>query len=87
MDYVVPISSNENKYVRVTVIIAYLVKETHEHNYNYTHIDDCYPDLANTHNLLNKLDSNDIYQVTGIEYEYDVVHFDDYEPTLVNTMH
>lgn len=87
MDLKVQTSSEENKYVRVTIIICYLNKEEHEHHYNYTHIDDFYPDLANTHNLINRLYSNQLYQILGIEYDYEIVRFDDVEMTLVNTIH
>lgn len=87
MDSKVPISLNESKYVRVTLIIAYLCKDKFEQKYSYTHLDDCFPDLLNTHNLLNKLSSNETYQILGIEYEWEIIPFDSIDMTLVNTIH
>lgn len=87
MDSKAQTSLSENKYIRVTVIIAYLKKETCEHDYSYTHLDDYYPDLINTHNLINKLHSNETYQILGIEYEWECVPFSSIDTTLVNTIH
>lgn len=87
MDSKVQTYLSENKHIRVTIIIAYLKKETCEQDYSYTHLDDYYPDLINTHNLINKLHSNETYQILGIEYEYEYVPFNSIDMTLVNTIH
>lgn len=87
MDLKVQTFSEENKHVRVTIIIAYLDKEDYQQHYNYTHVDDCYPDLFNTRHLINKLNSNETYQILGIEYEYEIVPFDSIDTTLVNIVH
>jgi len=86
MDYVVPIYSKGNN-VRVTLVIASVLKETGEIKYNYTHVDDFYPDLVVTHDLMNKIQSNDIYQVVAIEYYWDDIDFNNNDETIVNTIH
>lgn len=80
-------SLSVNNHVRVTLILAYIDKATSEHHYNHTHLDDCYPDLINTHNLMNILKSNDFYHVVGIEYDWITVPFDQIDMTVVNTIH
>lgn len=76
-----------NNHVRVTLILAYIDKATSEHHYNHTHLDDHYPDLVNTHNLMSILKSNELYHVTGIEYYWVHIPFDQIDMTVVNTIH
>jgi len=75
------------EYVLSTIIISYLCKKTNESNYTYVKVEDCYPYLVNTNQIINFAKSNDRYQVLGIEYSLEEAHFSDYDPDLCNSVH
>jgi len=75
------------EYVLSTIIISYLCKKTNESNYSYVKVEDCYPYLVNTNQIINFAKSNDRYQVLGIEYSLEEAHFSDYDPDLCNSVH
>ena len=75
------------EYVLSTIIISYLCKKTNESNYSYLKIEDCYPYLVNTNQIINFVKSNDRYQVLGIEYSLEQANFTDIDLELCNTIH
>lgn len=87
MDLKVLTSSKENNYIRVTVVISYLILKENEYDHSVVLIDDCYPEMINTHNLINNLRSNDNYKITALEYNYESIPFHDTHPYLANTIH
>jgi len=75
------------EYVLSTIIISYLCKKTNESNYSYVKVEDCYPYLVNTNQIINFAKSNDRYQVLGIEYSLEQANFADIDLELCNTVH
>ena len=74
-------------YVLVTVFISYIDKETDQQEVTYTKVEDTYPNLIVTNNLINTLNSTDKFKITGIEYDLESVNFKKINKDIVNTWH
>jgi hypothetical protein len=75
------------EYVLATIVISYLCKKTNEPKYSAVKVQDCYPSLINTNNIMNFAKSNDRYEVIGIEYSLEEAHFTDIDLDLCHTLH
>lgn len=75
------------EYVLATILISYLCKDTGETKHNYVRCEDCYPDLINTHFIMNFAQSNDKYQVLATEYSLEEANFLDFDSEICNTVH
>ena len=74
-------------YVLVTVFISYIDKKTDQQEVTYTKVEDTYPNLIVTNNLIGILNSTDKYKITGIEYDLESVNFKKINKDIVNTWH
>ena len=77
----------KSMYVVSTIIISYLCKKTGDHKYSHVKVEDVFPHLINTYNIMNFAKSNDRYEVTGIEWDYEKSSFKDINLDLCNTVH
>jgi len=77
----------KHEYVVATILISYLCKNSGETKQNYVRVEDCYPDLVNTHFIMNFAQSNDKYQVLETEFSLEEAHFSDIDFDLCHTLH
>lgn len=77
----------KQQYILTTIVISYLCKRTGKSNYSYVKVEDVFPCLVNTFNIMNYAKSNDRYEVLGIEYDYEKFNFQDIDSQVCNTIH
>ena len=83
-------SLKENKmdYVLSTIVISYIDKLDNDiQKLTYTKVEDIYPNLPNTHHLMQTLKSNDSYTIVAMEYELESIDFNSVDPEINNTVH
>tara|TARA_R110000803_G_scaffold184512_1_gene246858 strand:- start:110 stop:352 length:243 start_codon:yes stop_codon:yes gene_type:complete len=71
-------------YVLSTIVIAYLCKKTNEPKYSTCKVEDVYPNLFNTRNIVNLVKHTDKYEVMNVEYNFERIDFTDFDDEICN---